>query len=257
MNFKKILGAAVASVMAVSTMAVAASAAHAGLIYQTNAWTFRNTIAQSKAVWWDADFGDQMEYDTWNVADVEITADGQYTASFEKNIMEDCKDGPESSFNFLKLQTDIAAADYPDLQITVDSLKIDGTEVSGATAAVLGQENLTIDDYSDGCNGISDTVVNAYTIGFINIWNEEQTCIDASSFGGKVEVTFTVSGFAAASTEDTEGNEGNEGNEGGNGDTNATTPDKNTPDTGVEGVAVVAGIAVLAAGAIVVAKKRK
>lgn len=43
-----------------------------------------------------------------------------------------------------------------------------------------------------------------------------------------------------------------------NGDTEApTTADKNTPDTGVEGVAAVAGLAVIAAGAVIVAKKRK
>lgn len=41
------------------------------------------------------------------------------------------------------------------------------------------------------------------------------------------------------------------------GDTNEPTNDKNSPDTGVEGVAVVAGIAVIAAGAIVISKKRK
>lgn len=41
------------------------------------------------------------------------------------------------------------------------------------------------------------------------------------------------------------------------GDTTAPTPDKNSPNTGVEGVAVVAGLAIIAAGAVVVAKKRK
>ena len=41
------------------------------------------------------------------------------------------------------------------------------------------------------------------------------------------------------------------------GDTTAPVADKNSPDTGVEGVAVVAGIAVIAAGALVISKKRK
>ena len=40
-------------------------------------------------------------------------------------------------------------------------------------------------------------------------------------------------------------------------DTTATTGDKTTPDTGVEGVAAVAGLAIVAAGAVIVAKKRK
>lgn len=41
------------------------------------------------------------------------------------------------------------------------------------------------------------------------------------------------------------------------GDITAPTPDKNSPNTGIEGVAVVAGLAIIAAGAVVVAKKRK
>ena len=39
--------------------------------------------------------------------------------------------------------------------------------------------------------------------------------------------------------------------------TTTTTPDKGSPDTGVEGIAAVAGVAVLAAGAVLVSKKRK
>ena len=41
------------------------------------------------------------------------------------------------------------------------------------------------------------------------------------------------------------------------GDVNQPVADKNNADTGVEGVAVVAGLAIIAAGAVVVAKKRK
>ena len=41
------------------------------------------------------------------------------------------------------------------------------------------------------------------------------------------------------------------------GNTNQAVADKNNADTGVEGVAVVAGLAIIAAGAVVVAKKRK
>ena len=40
------------------------------------------------------------------------------------------------------------------------------------------------------------------------------------------------------------------------GDTTATTTDKTSADTGVEGVAVAAGLAIIAAGAVVIAKKR-
>ena len=40
-------------------------------------------------------------------------------------------------------------------------------------------------------------------------------------------------------------------------ETTATTPAKGSPDTGVEGVAAVAGVAIVAAGAVVLSKKRK
>jgi hypothetical protein len=39
--------------------------------------------------------------------------------------------------------------------------------------------------------------------------------------------------------------------------TTTTTSDKGSPDTGVEGIAAVAGVAVVAAGAVVLSKKRK
>ena len=215
MNLKKIMAGTVAAVVAATSFAAVSSVSaegvsfKAGLIFQTNAWTFRNNISQSEAVWWDPDFGDAMDYDTWNVNDVEITGDGTYTVSFEKNIMDDCKDGPETYWNFLKLQTNIPLADYtetnadgedvPSVSITIDKLTVDGTEFADAKNATVGNENLAVDDYSDGYNGITDTVVNAYIVGFVNTWNEEQTVIDATaSFGSKVELTFTVTGLGGS-----------------------------------------------------------
>ena len=38
---------------------------------------------------------------------------------------------------------------------------------------------------------------------------------------------------------------------------NAATTEKGSPDTGVEGIAAVAGVAVVAAGAVLLSKKRK
>ena len=225
MNLKKIMAGAVAATLAAASFAaIPASAADdgvnykAGLIFQTNAWTFRNNINQSKAVWWDPDFGDAMDYDVWNVGDVDITGDGTYMVYFEKNVMEDCKDGPETYWNFLKLQTNIPLADYketnedgedvPSIDITVEKLVVDGVEVAGATDAAVGTENMSVDDYSDGCNGITDTVVNAIVVGFANTWNAEQTCIDATeSFGGRVMLVFTISGLGGEGGNYTEGDE--------------------------------------------------
>ncbi len=245
MKLRKVLSLVTAGVVAAS-LAVSASAESAGLVYQTNAWTFRNTIAQSNAIWWNTD-GDAEDYDTWNVSDVEITQDGTYTVSFEKNIMEDCKDGPEAMWNFLKLQTNIASADYPDLAITIDSLKIDGKEIEAGKTAVLGTEDFKPDEFADENTSFTN-VTEAYVVGFYNKWNEDQTVISSEDFGGKVEVTFTVTGFKAAGGADPAPAD--------------PTPDgagdgKEPANTGVEGVAVVAGLAVLATGAVVIAKKRK
>lgn len=224
MNLKKIMAGAVASVVAATSFATAASAADdgvsfkAGLTFQTNAWTFRNSISQSQAIWWDPDFGDQMEYDVWNYGDVDITGDGTYMVYFEKNVMDDCKDGPETYWNQLKLQTNIPLADYmetnedgedvPTVTITVEKLVVDGVEMPGAKDATTGSENLSVDDYSDGCNGITETVVNAITVGFVNTWNPDQTFIDATdSFGGRVMLVFTVSGLGGSGGNYTEGDE--------------------------------------------------
>lgn len=255
MNFKKTIVTAAVSALAATAFAVSASAETAGLIYQTNAWTFRNNINQSKAIWWDPDFGDAMEYDTWIANDVEITADGTYTVSFEKNIMEDCKDGPEQFWNFLKLQTNISKADYPDVQITIDSLKIDGKEIEAAKSAKQSNDKVVADDYTDITT--INTVTDGYLVGFYNTWNPDETVISSEDFGGKVECTFTVTGFKSADSASAPA-PAEESAPAPAGDANTgASADKNNADTGVEGVAAVAGIAIIAAGAIVIAKKRK
>ena len=256
MNFKKTAATVAVSAFAAAAIAVSASAETAGLVFQTNAWTFRNNINQSKAVWWDPDFGDAMNYDTWNVNDVEITADGTYTVSFEKDVLTDCKDGPEQFWNFLKLQTDISAAEYPDVQITIDSLKVDGNEIAAAASAKQGTDKVQTDDYSDisSVNAVTD----GYLVGFYNTWNPEETVISSEDFGGKVECTFTITGFKSAdSAPAAEETQAPAASENTGSTSTGTASDKNNADTGVEGVAAVAGIAIIAAGAIVIAKKRK
>lgn len=241
MNFKKILGAAVASVMAVSTMAVAANAATAGLGFQTDTFGFRNSILQSKAGWDSEEVGWE-DFATWNYTDVTFDSDGQYTTSFEFS-----NDNEGTKWNVLKLYTDVSAAEYPDFKITIDKMTVDGTDVTaGAQAAELVHENTAADSYSDAGK---ENLVDTYCITLINTWISV-TPVDPTAFGKKVELTFTVSGLGGGDNTAAGGDEGN-------GDTSAPTTDKNTPDTGVEGVAAVAGIAVLAAGAIIVAKKRK
>ena len=214
MNFKKIMAGAVASIVAATSFAVVADAADdgvnfkAGLIYQTNAWTFRNNINQSKALWRDPDFDDEMEYDVWNFGDVDITGDGTYMVYFEKNIMEDCKDGPEVSWNHLKLQTNIPYADYNEtVTIDVDKLVIDGVEIADAKNAIVTEDSLFVDDYSD-IEGVAEHNMKVLTVGFVNAWNTDQNVIDSTStFGGRVMLVFTISGLGGEGGNYTEGDE--------------------------------------------------
>lgn len=77
-----------------------------------------------------------------------------------------------------------------------------------------------------------------------------------ASFDAKGNVTLGASSAAAddtaaddATADDTASDATNAGT--------TTTPSKGSPDTGVEGVAAVVGVAVVAAGAVVLSKKRK
>ena len=76
--------------------------------------------------------------------------------------------------------------------------------------------------------------------------------------GGKITLqSVAYAGSAAAPSE----GDDDDDDDAGNNNTPAPAPsnptDKGSPSTGVEGVAVIAGLAVIAAGAVVVAKKRK
>ena len=253
MKFRK-LAAVIAAASVASAMAVSASAFTAGLGYQTGAYGFRNNPGQDSGIWWDE--GEEAEYETWNVQDADITADGQYTVSFEASM-----DDGSTNWNFLHLYFMTNAEEYPNLQVTIDSFKIDGKEFEAAKNSPLyeGADHLRSDDYS---NKDFDLIKNPYIVSFYNTYhskdkdgNEIADVISSSDFGNKVEVTFTVSGLGGA--EDNAPTTDAADNQPVAGDTTQSTDDKNSPDTGVEGVAVVAGIAVIAAGAIVVAKKRK
>ena len=75
--------------------------------------------------------------------------------------------------------------------------------------------------------------------------------IDPASvvFDDSMSVTFTITGIGGSDDVATDATESTT-------DAETTTPDKGSPDTGVEGIAAVAGVAVLAAGAVIVSKKR-
>lgn len=84
---------------------------------------------------------------------------------------------------------------------------------------------------------------------------------ELSDSNGNLLATFdakgnvTLAGGAAAPVDDTAADDtASDATDAG---ASTTTPSKGSPDTGVEGVAAVAGVAIVAAGAVVLSKKRK
>ena len=110
--------------------------------------------------------------------------------------------------------------------------------VSGSLTATKGSGNVTV---TFTVNGVTSTVV---------IPAADDT-VYVSLFGEECKLTNIklVDNTPAPAPEPGDGNGATDGA--------GADPNKGSPDTGVEGVAVVAGLAIIAAGAVVVAKKRK
>lgn len=251
MKMRKI-AAVVASVAVAAALAVSASAETAGLIFKTSNWAHRNNVSQKEAMYENEDL-DTLAVPGFKAGDVTVDKDGQYTATVEWTAMDDGKDGEDTFFYYLGLDTNISADTYPDLKITIDSLKIDGKEIEAGKNATMESGN---PEASGSDSADFDKSINRYCVCFFNEWASDKSLNVISSkddFGRKIEVTFTVSGMTASSEGVTTEAPGTDAA----GDTNKPTDDKNNAETGVEGVAVVAGIAVLAVGAVIVAKKRK
>ncbi|HBH94425.1 MAG TPA: hypothetical protein DDX91_01640 [Ruminococcaceae bacterium] len=265
MNMKKILAGATASVLAVSSLAAAANAYEASLMYADGSWSF-NTMNE------DAEY---------KKTTADITADGTYTVSADEFLMnsddedytlgngatvfcvdivdlakdKNCGAGSEA---YDALQKDAKAADKmkvaQDAGINVTDVKVQITDADGKTTDIAVDQSKVLFGDLEGNGKIRIEIYNEYGE------TKENKPIDTTTIANaqKVAVTFTISGISdnEANGDATEAPEGDT-TTGAAGDVNKPSTDKNQPNTGVEGVAVVAGLAVLAAGAIVVAKKRK
>lgn len=239
MTLKKILASAVAAVMAVSSMAVFTSAAEtykAGVIFQTQDWNYRNDLDQD-LIGVGGSLDEDEEYEGYEFNDVEITEDGTYTVSLTGL--------PETSalFNFVKLATSFPCTSDDDgnavcdVTVEIKEVKIDGKAVSLDTSKILLENEKQ-----------------HLTVSLMNEWNDVQkgnAAFENCVYSSDIEITFAVSGVGGgAANPDT-------GNASGDVDAPTDSDNKGNADTGVEGVAVVAGLAIIAAGAVVVAKKRK
>ncbi|HBH94424.1 MAG TPA: hypothetical protein DDX91_01635 [Ruminococcaceae bacterium] len=255
MKMKKILALAAASLTA-AALAVSACAEPAGLDIKLNNWAHRNSLNMSKA-YYQVDEEEMDAVPGFKANDVEITGDGQYTVGVEFDTFT-AKDGEDAFWRVLKLETGIVAEGHEDVKITIDKLTVDGKEVEGAKSAVqMNSKPEASDDYDD--QTLLDYKTEYIVVELFNEWNPDSKYIASSDYGRKVEVTFTVTGLKAAEGEAPSGDatEAPAGTTGAQGDVNKPSTDKGQPNTGVEGVAVVAGLAVLATGAVVIAKKRK
>lgn len=227
MLMKKVLAGAMASVMAVSTMAVCANAA-------TDNVDPNNFFIDFSAdgMWYWGNTDDNV--DAAKVPAVKLEGNGSYTATVDL--------GSDKAPNLTELCLHIYLAEgdalWDTLKVAVKSVKVDGTEL-----AITGTGTTAAD-----ANGLRTFICAS--------WKSEEKIVDISTVGewSKLEVNFDVSGLdydKPAADPDPDPTPAPD-----------PTPDpdpdpKPDPDTGIEGVAVVAGLAVLATGAIVVSKKRK
>lgn len=211
---------------------------------------------------------------TWNLTNsdsVTITAAGDYTYS-----LTDLDIAPSTlTVLYIKdvaVQNETAStSDIVPVKVTYKSLKINGAEVA----------------IKDGApDGLNDS--GAFDCALYNIWGDSFIDLPEANINS-VELTVNIASLTEeagevtteaapevteateateAATEAPEATEATEATteavasseavtDAPEGNTSAGTSDKNNADTGVEGVAIVAALAVLAGGAVVIAKKRK
>ncbi len=250
MNMKKVLAGALASVMAVSTMAVCASAADIA-------------VDQSKLVWGDLEGNGNLRLEFHNVFGP--TANNEKDKKFCEPSID-----PASVTGGNLITVTLTIAGLPDNTEAKGQIGYGfSTEGKKSVVDIKGNGTYTFEFQGDNdVNGAEwfsvDFAGLAKTLGIstadVAKDLEGKEAFDAVVAAAKekitisdVKISVTSGELSAPSTQEPAGDTTTAPA----GDTNKPAGDKNQPNTGVEGVAVVAGLAVLAAGAIVIAKKRK
>lgn len=241
MNMKKILGALTAAALAATALVMPTSAADsykAGVAFQTGDWNYRNNVEQDDFM--GVAGAESEDYEDYEYNDVEITKDGSYTVSIT-GLPESA-----SEFKFIQLSTTIPCTKDADGNVLSD-VTIEVTEVKeGGSAVAL--------DFSKAKMESGDGML---VVSLINEWNNDMKDNPAIPNGifDSIEITFTVSGMGGGESNENPGE--NTEAPGENTENPGESTDKPATNTGIEGVAVVAGLAILATGAVVIAKKRK
>ena len=223
MNMKKIISAITAAAISASALVIPASADdtyHAGLIFQTASWMYRDHLEDDEIQ------GDAVPDDADTVfVDTEINGDGTYTVEI-KGIPADA-----TAWHSICLLTDIPYS---------EDLAVEVTAAEGITWNSANQPSF-------------EQAGEVFKVNFINEWNDgvkDTPVFTVNEDTTDIKVTFKLTGLGTAADDNAGDNADNAGDK---------TDNENKPaaNTGIEGVAVVAGLAVLAAGALVIAKKRK
>ncbi len=245
MKIRSIVSAAAACAVAAAAFVMPASAEDsyvAGLTWQSSSYMFRNTISQPNLLYWDNDLGEAAELEGATFTDAQITGDGEYTVT-----LDGVKDG---GWNMLKLESNIDLDATPDVKFEITSVELNGAAVDfDKDAAVMSEDAATkSDEYSAWDFDIKNTA----RIQLINVY--DNLAVIPNDTYESIKVTFTVTGLGGgdAAADDATASDATDTAT----DTGASA-DKGSPDTGVEGVAAIAGLAVVAAGAVVLSKKRK
>ena len=240
MKLRNIISAAAVCAVAAAALVVPTSAETtytAALTFQTSTYIYRNTFNQPSVLYWDNELGEPADYEGAAWTDAAITGDGTYTVE-----LSGVNDG---GWNMLKLETSIDMDATPDVVLTITDIQLDGASVDfDKEAAAMNISSLVSDDYSSEAFNIQ----NACRAQIINVY--DGLAAVANEGYDTIKVTFDVTGLGGgAAADDTAAPA----------DTTApaATPDKGSPDTGVEGIAVVAGAAIAAGGVLMLSKKRK
>lgn len=281
MKLRKIMAGIIATSVA-GTMAVAASAQYdASIMYADADWYPSIMDASGHAE--DAASGTVTE---WTAGTQEVTKDGTYTVSVAdiKASAVDEETGEETMAAVTAEGAMVFNVDIADLGTALgigkdcegyDDLKTGAEKMEFAKSKGINVTDVKITQVKDG--ETTEVAVDSNKILFgdiegngklrIELYNEYgDTKNDAPLkvsdlfFNEKLEVTFTISGIDAilnggsTTPDETDAPATNAPA------TDAPTAGDSTKDntnTGVEGVAAVAGVAIVAAGAVIVAKKRK
>lgn len=264
MKITKILGAASAAVVSAAVMAASAGAYEAFLMYASSDWSVQS-----------------MDATTANATTADVTGDGTYTVAvsgFEWEDEETAEMVPATATGATVFCVDIDglanalgcgkdAEGYDALQtaaekmafaqatgLTISDVVITATNSDGTSTDIAVDESKLYYGDIEGNGKIRLEIYNAYGD------TSKDAPIDAAglSFDDTLSVTFTVSGTGmgdAAASDDNPADVATVDAEA-PADNAAASDGKGSPDTGVEGIAVVAGVAALAAGAVIVSKKR-